>query len=69
MMTVFLIVIFYSCIYFCKKHKRVRDKLTQAEIAVFVRGDPGSIDHNQPIQDQLCLLPYNNSIEFPRQEP
>ena len=53
--------------FYFKKHKVSMEALTQAELSLFMQGDPDSINYSSTtFQDQVSLLPYDVTIEFPK---
>ena len=43
-----------------------KDELSAADIALFLFGDPSSLDPAQPLEEQASLAPYDEEIEFSR---
>ncbi len=44
-----------------------KDELNSADIALFLHGDPSSINPSLPVEEQATLLPYDDQVEFPRE--
>ncbi len=41
--------------------------MNSADIALFLHGDPASLNPSLPVEEQAALLPYDQDSEFPRE--
>jgi hypothetical protein len=63
----FLTLLLLAVLYMCRKQKRAKEEISAREIACFLHGNPDEYNESLPIEEQVCLLPYDADIEFPKQ--
>ncbi len=54
-----LVVLLGVVCYCCRRHRLAKDELNSADIALFLHGDPASINPSLPVEEQATLLPYD----------
>lgn len=62
-----LTILLFSVLYLCRRQKLAKEEISAREIACFLHGNPEEYNESLPVEEQVCLLPYDADIEFPKQ--
>ena len=62
-----LAVLLLCVLYLCRRQKLAKEEISAREIACFLHGNPEEYNASLPVEEQVCLLPYDPDIEFPKQ--
>ena len=63
----FLTLLLLGVLYLCRRQKLAKEEISAREIACFLHGNPDEYNESLPVEEQVCLLPYDADIEFPKQ--
>ena len=63
----FLTLLLLAVLYLCRRQKLAKEEISAREIACFLHGNPEEYNESLPVEEQVCLLPYDADIEFPKQ--
>ena len=64
---VVLTLLLLCVLYLCRRQKLAKEEISAREIACFLHGNPDEYNESLPVEEQVCLLPYDDDIEFPKQ--
>ena len=62
-----LTILLLCVLYLCRRQKLAKEEISAREIACFLHGNPDEYNSSLPVEEQVCLLPYDADIEFPKQ--
>ena len=62
-----LSILLLGVLYLCRRQKLAKEEISAREIACFLHGNPDEYNASLPVEEQVCLLPYDADIEFPKQ--
>ena len=62
-----LSILLLCVLYLCRRQKLAKEEISAREIACFLHGNPEEYNESLPVEEQVCLLPYDDEIEFPKQ--
>ena len=62
-----LAILLLCVLYLCRRQKLAKEEISAREIACFLHGNPDEYNASLPVEEQVCLLPYDADIEFPKQ--
>ena len=65
--TTILMFLLLSVLFMCRRQKLAKEEISAREIACFLHGNPGEYNDSLPVEEQVCLLPYDEDIEFPKE--
>ena len=65
--TTILMFLLLSVLFMCRRQKLAKEEISAREIACFLHGNPEEYNESLPVEEQVCLLPYDEDIEFPKE--
>ena len=65
--TTILMILLLTVLFMCRRQKLAKEEISAREIACFLHGNPGEYNESLPVEEQVCLLPYDEDIEFPKE--